>query len=68
MEEDVDIPPEFDGEIIERTDKKVNDTDPEEIIRYQKGIRLGKGGFSVCYKCICLNTKKIYAMTQINIV
>ena len=65
-EENKDILSEFDGEIIERIDKKVYNIDLEEIVRYQKGIRLGKGGFAVCYNCICLNTKKIYAIKEIN--
>ena len=55
---------EFQGEIIKKLVQ--NENGEEEIIEYQKGNCISKSRFSKCYKCLCLNTKEIFILKELN--
>lgn len=55
---------EFDGDIIEKLVQK--EKGEQKIIRYQKGNCISKSKFSKCYKCLCLNTKEIFILKELN--
>ena len=64
----LEFPTEFDGkELIQEITKFDGN---KEFIRYKLGKLIGKGGFSICYKCCCIKNKKmkICAAKEIEIV
>ena len=64
-EKENNILSQFNGEIVEMRIQNVNGK--TEIHKYKKGDILGKGGFGICYKCICIETKKIYALKELKL-
>ena len=54
----------FQGEIIKKSVH--NENGEEEIIEYQKSDCISKSRFSKCYKCLCLNTKEIFILKELN--
>ena len=59
-----EIPEEFkDGEMI--TQMKEKFSGEKKIETYIKGEKIGKGGFSTCYKLYNVQDKKIYAAKEI---
>jgi len=59
-----EIPEEFkDGEMI--TQMKEKFSGEKKIETYIKGEKIGKGGFSICYKLYNVQDKKIYAAKEI---
>ena len=67
MKQDPEFPDEFDGKQLSHEKIKYDGT--KELVRYKLGKEeLGKGGFSVCYKCCGIKDKKIkiYAAKEID--
>ena len=66
MKQDTEFPDEFDGK--ELSHEKIKYDGTKELVRYKLGKELGKGGFSVCYKCCGIKDKKIkiYAAKEID--
>ena len=59
-----EIPEEFkDGEMITQVKEKFSGE--KKIETYIKGEKIGKGGFSICYKLYNVQDKKIYAAKEI---
>ena len=67
MKQDPEFPDEFDGKQLSHEKIKYDGT--KELVRYKLGKILGKGGFSVCYKCCGIKDKKkkIYAAKEIDV-